>query len=99
MASGSMMHRFQPVLSIPDTDVGLSVIDMLTTGRVDEFFIIGCFAAFVAVLGVSSGISTLRRTGGVGGLKFCGIFYVIVIGLVLFNTKAEQRMFMSDFRR
>ncbi len=93
--AGSALSMFQPVISFPNTDGALSVIDMLTMGRVDEFFIMGCFAAFVALLGVLSGISTLRRTGGVGGLKFCGIFYVIVIGLALFNTEAEEGLFMG----
>ena len=93
--AGSALSMFQPVISFPSTDGALSVIDMLTTGRVDEFFIMGCFAGFVALLGALSGISTIRRTGGVGGLKFCGIFYVIVIGLALFNTGTEEGLFMG----
>ena len=93
--AGSALSMLQPVISIPYLGGGFSVIDFLTSNLDREFFIMGCLAVAVAVTGVMSGIEALKRTGGVWGLRICGALYVIVILLVLSNTKAEQRMFMS----
>ena len=95
--AGSALSMLQPVISIPYLGGGFSILDFLTSnlGKEREFFIMGCIALAIAILGVVSGINILKRKGGGTGVTICGLAYVLVIVMILSNSKAEERMFVS----